>query len=67
MSSDPGYGPNGERLDPSGAISWAAAADPRPATQGWEFWMTFPLGLITIPFSSQTDDNVWSGKYLGAP
>lgn len=62
---DPGYGPNGERLDPSGAITWQANAPPISVNEGDDVWTIYPLGLIPLPYIDQDDDEVWSGVYLG--
>lgn len=61
---DPGYGPNGERLDASGAISWQANGPPQHIPDD-NFWMVFPLGELTIPYIDQDDDQVWKSIYLG--
>ena len=64
--TDPGYGPGGERLDPTGAIQWQAIAPPVSITEGDDdYYSIVPLGLQTIPYIDQDDDNVWTDIYLG--
>lgn len=62
---DPGYGPNGERLDPSGAISWSANAPPVVTLPQDAFQFIRPLGVQTIPFIDQDDDEAFRFIYLG--
>lgn len=62
---DPGYGPNGERLDASGLVSWQAAAPPVPVNEADDYYGIYPLGVVVIPFIDQDDDDAWESIYLG--
>lgn len=62
---DPGYGPNGERSDPVGLVSWQANAPPSVVTEGDDIWLFYALGETTIPFIDQDDDEGWKGVYPG--
>ena len=63
--ADPGYGPNGERVDPSGAISWQANAPPTPVTAGYDIYGFYPLGVVPIPYVDQNDFEALKHIYLG--
>lgn len=62
MSSDPGYGPNGEYLGPVGAVTWQAQGPGTPVHAELTVW---PLGLIPVPFFDQADTEAWAYNYLG--
>ncbi len=62
---DPGYGPNGERRDVVGPISWEANGPPQVIPAGDDVWLFFPLAVIPLPFIDQDDNEVWSHIYLG--
>lgn len=62
---DPGYGPNGERVDPSGLVSWQANAPPKVIPEGFDHWWIFPLALNPLPWIDQNDDEAWQSIYLG--
>lgn len=62
---DPGYGPNGQRLVVSGLQSLAAQGPILTIPSGEDVWTIRPLGVSSIPFISQSDDEVFSHIYLG--
>lgn len=62
---DPGYGPNGEFLAASGLVSWQAQKPPEPYNPVDDVWTIWPLGVTTIPYIDQDDDEVFSSVYLG--
>lgn len=62
---DPGYSPNGERIDPTGAVVWQANSPPEIISEGFDIWLWFEVGVTTIPAISQTDDEPWQHVYLG--
>ena len=63
--ADPGYGPNGERLDPVGLVSWQAQAPPVDLTAGYDIYYLQPWGVAVAPFLVQADEEAWSNVYLG--
>lgn len=62
---DPGYGPNGERLDPTGLISWQSNAPPVPVVEGDDQWVIYAIGMTYLPAISLTDDESWKSVYPG--
>jgi hypothetical protein len=62
---DPGYGPNGEYIAPVGATVWEAIGPATPVTAGDDRHQIYALGIITVPFIDQDDDDVWKGTYMG--
>lgn len=65
VQPDPGYGPNGERIDGVGLIAWSANPPPESYTPVDDIWLYFALGESTIPWISQSDDEGWPSVYLG--
>jgi hypothetical protein len=63
--ADPGYGPNGERIDGVGRIQFEANAPPRLVEDEFEQWHIRGLGLTSVPFVSQTDEEVYNRIYPG--
>lgn len=62
---DPGYGPNGERVDPTGRVVWQANSPPERVTTDRALRTISALGLRTIPYIDQSDDEAWLAVYLG--
>lgn len=62
---DPGYGPNGERIDPAGLVVWNANPPPEVWPPVDDVWIYFALGETTVPFIDQNDDEGAVGFYLG--
>lgn len=60
---DPGYGPNGERHDPTGRVSWLANAPPEVIPSGDEYLIGWVIGASTIPPIAPLDDEVWAFQY----
>lgn len=60
MSTDPGYGPNGERLDPPGAVVWSAAGPPQIIPEVDDRHGLYAYGLRPLPFIDQNDDDAWA-------
>jgi hypothetical protein len=63
--ADPGYGPNGERLDASGLTTWEANAPPLFVGDYFDIWHIQPLGVVALPYLDQDDDEVWGSIYPG--
>lgn len=63
--SDPGYGPNGQRLTTSGRISFEANGPILTINSADDVWTIQPLGVVSIPFISQGDDEALSYIYIG--
>ena len=63
--SDPGYGPNGQRLEVPGLIPWSANSPPVVMTIGDDRWNIWALGRISIPAINQEDDEASTFIYLG--
>lgn len=63
--TDPGYGPNGQRLTTSGRISFEANGPILTINSGDDVWTIDPLGVRTVPFISQTDDEAITYIYPG--
>lgn len=63
--TDPGYGPNGERVDPSGLVSWQANPPPVHVAAMDDVWTIYPLGFTFVPYIDQDDDEVFEAVYLG--
>lgn len=62
---DPGYGPNGQRLTVSGRIAFEANGPILSINSGDDVWTIYALGVTTIPFMSQSDDEVIAHNYIG--
>lgn len=62
---DPGYGSNGERIDPGGLVAWKANPPPSVVTDVFDVWTIQPLAVTTIPIVDQDDDEGWTGVYPG--
>lgn len=62
---DPGYGPNGERLDPSGLVVWQANPPPEHEPTVDDVHIYYALGEREVPFIDQNDDEGWPGFYIG--
>lgn len=67
--ADPGYGPNGERIDPLGVVSWKAQGPPQIRPVWSDRHEPVALGLQTIPFIDQDDEDVWAqaGPFMVLP
>jgi len=63
--ADPGYGPNGERVDPAGRVAWQANSPPVLVEADLKLHTVSALGLRTLPFVDQEQDEAWSSVYLG--
>lgn len=62
---DPGYGPNGERLDSIGRVLFEANAPPRLVLEAFEQWHIRALGFTSVPFLAQADQEVFDHVYPG--
>lgn len=62
---DPGYGPNGQRLEVGGRIAFEAQSPPLVFTAGDDRHGVYPLGIRVIPFIDQDDDESQPFVYLG--
>jgi len=62
---DPGYGPNGQRLEVAGRISFEAQSPPLVYTPGYDRHGIYPLGRRPTPFIDQNDDESQPFVYLG--
>lgn len=63
--SDPGYGPNGERIDVSGRLSLSAQGPILVIPEGYDVWTIYPLGVVPIPYIDQDDDTSPTFNYIG--
>lgn len=63
--ADPGYGPNGERVDVSGRLTLLAQGPILTIPEAEDVWTIYPLGVVPIPFVDQDDDTSPVFNYLG--
>lgn len=63
--ADPGYGPNGERTPASGLTVWLANGPILTINEADDVWGVHALGLVSIPFISQSDDEAMTYIYPG--
>lgn len=60
-----GYISTGERLMPAGAAVWTENQPPIPVDPGGDRYMIYSLGVRTVPWIDQDDDERWKYIYLG--
>jgi len=63
--ADPGYGPNGERIDVVGRLSLNSQGPILTIPEAEDVWTIYPLGVVPIPFIDQDDDTSPVFNHIG--